>query len=87
MLNGFIAHSVENFWPICYDDPLLAWLGQRRFLEADKVEPELRQIIKDWPVGYIVVHQDDVGHSAQLHRNNRLSQQSARSGLSGLGRT
>lgn len=64
MLNGFISRTpVENFWPIRYDDPLLAWLGQRRFLETDKVEPELRQIINDWPVGYIVVHQDDVGRN------------------------
>jgi hypothetical protein len=64
MLNGFISRTpVENFWPIRYDDPLLAWLGQRRFLEPDKAEPELRQIIKDWPVGYIVVHQEDVGRN------------------------
>ncbi len=64
MLNGFISRTpLDNFWPIRYDDPLLAWLGQRRFLEADKVEPELRQIINDWPVGYIVVHQDDVGRN------------------------
>ncbi len=64
MLNGFISRTpVENFWPIRYDDPLLAWLGQRRFLEPDKAELELRQIIKDWPVGYIVVHQDDIGRN------------------------
>ncbi len=64
MLNGFISRTpVENFWPIRYDDPLLAWLGQRRFLEPDKVEPELRQIINEWPVGYIVVHQDDIGRN------------------------
>ncbi|MCA0456030.1 MAG: hypothetical protein LCI00_18780 [Chloroflexi bacterium] len=63
-LNGFVSRTpVENFWPIRYDDPLLAWLGQRRFLEADQVEPELRQIINEWPVGYIVVHQDDVGRN------------------------
>ncbi|MEP6985218.1 MAG: hypothetical protein ABI970_06460, partial [Chloroflexota bacterium] len=64
MLNGFISRTpVENFWPIRYDDPLLAWLGQRRFLEPDKDEAELRQIINDWPIGYIVVHQDDIGRN------------------------
>lgn len=64
MLNGFISRTpVENFWPIRYDDPLLAWLGQRRFLEPDVVEPELRRIITEWPVGYIVVHQDDIGRN------------------------
>ncbi len=62
MLNGFISRApIENFWPVRYDDPLLAWLGQRRFLEPELVEPELRQIIFDWPIGYIVVHQDDIG--------------------------
>jgi hypothetical protein len=64
MLNGFISRTpVENFWPMRYDDPLLAWLGQRRFVEPETDEAELRQIIKDWPVGYIVVHQDDVGRN------------------------
>jgi hypothetical protein len=45
------------------DDPLLAWLGQRRFVEPDLVEAELRQIINDWPLGYIVVHQDMIGRN------------------------
>ncbi|MEZ4670875.1 MAG: hypothetical protein R3E39_23475 [Anaerolineae bacterium] len=64
MLNGFISRApTENFWPMRYDDPLLAWLGQRRFIEPEVVEAELRQIIKDWPVGYIVVHQDDIGRN------------------------
>jgi hypothetical protein len=63
-LNGFISRApVDFFYPIRYDDPLLAWLGQRRLLETDKVEPELRQIIHDWPVGYVVVHQDDIGRN------------------------
>jgi hypothetical protein len=61
-LNGFVSRApVEFFYPIRYDDPLLAWLGQRRLLEPDLVEPELRRIIYEWPVGYMVVHQDDIG--------------------------
>ncbi len=64
MLNGFISRTpVENFWPIRYDDPLLSWLGQRRFLEPQADEAELRKIINEWPVGYIVVHQDDIGRN------------------------
>ncbi len=61
-LNGFISRApVEFFYPIRYDDALLAWLGQRRLLEPDIVEPELQRIISEWPVGYIVVHQDEIG--------------------------
>ena len=62
MLNGSIARApLSNFWYWLYDDPMLAWLGQRRFLEPDKVEQQLRDRIFNWPIGYIVVHQDLVG--------------------------
>ncbi|MEZ4670934.1 MAG: hypothetical protein R3E39_23775 [Anaerolineae bacterium] len=64
MVNGHISRvNVLNFWAMRTDDPLLAWLGQRRFVEPNLVEPELRQIITDWPVGYIVVHQDMIGRN------------------------
>src|SRR5690606_17385445 len=43
------------------DDPLLSWLGQRRFLEPELARAELERIIFDWPVGYIIVHQDLIG--------------------------
>ncbi len=63
-LNGFISRApVEFFWPIRTDDPLLAWLGQRRDLDTSLVEPRLRQIIDEWPVGYALVHQDDLGRN------------------------
>jgi hypothetical protein len=64
MVNGFISRApVEHFWPVRTDDPLLAWLGQRRFLEPDVVEAQLRRIIPEWPLGYIVLHQDDIGRN------------------------
>ncbi|MEO8393200.1 MAG: hypothetical protein ABI700_09425, partial [Chloroflexota bacterium] len=64
MLNAAVARApLASFWYWLYDDPMLAWLGQRRYLEADKVEAQLRQRIFDWPIGYIVVHQDWIGRT------------------------
>jgi hypothetical protein len=37
---------------------MLAWLGQRRMLEGQRVIRQLRERIVEWPIGYIVVHQD-----------------------------
>ncbi len=64
MVNGHISRvDAQHFWFMRTDDPLLSWLGQRRFLEPDLVEPELRKIIAEWPVGYIVIHQDMIGRN------------------------
>jgi hypothetical protein len=61
-LNGFISRApLEHFWYIRTDDPMLSWLGQRRQLEPDQVETQLRQRIPDWPIGYVVIHQDTIG--------------------------
>jgi hypothetical protein len=61
-LNGFISRApLEHFWYIRTDDPMLSWLGQRRMLEADTVEAQLRERIAEWPIGYIVIHQDYIG--------------------------
>ncbi len=62
MVNGFISRApTEAFWYMLTDDPLLSWLGQRRYLEPDKVEPELRDHIFNWPIGYVVIHTDLIG--------------------------
>jgi hypothetical protein len=59
MINGHISRvDPLHFWYLRTDDPLLSWLGQRRLLEPDKAAPRLREIIYDYPVGYIVVHTD-----------------------------
>jgi len=59
MVNGFVSRApVEHFWSLHVDDPMLAWLGQRRLLEAETVEAQLRERIFGWPIGYLVVHQD-----------------------------
>lgn len=63
-LNGFISRApVDFFWNIRADDPLLAWLGQRREYDPALALPELRRIIGEWPVGYVIVHQNDLGRN------------------------
>lgn len=65
MLNGFISRApVDQFWYIVYDDPMLAWLGQRRYLEPETVAAQLRERIFDWPIGYIVLHTDLIGKNS-----------------------
>ncbi len=62
MVNGFLSRApLEDYWYLRTDDPLLSWLGQRRLLEPEEVEQQLRDRIFNWPIGYIVVHQDMIG--------------------------
>jgi hypothetical protein len=59
VINGFLARApLGHFWYLRTDDPLLSWLGQRRELEPEAVEAQLREIIPSWPVGYIVLHKN-----------------------------
>ena len=61
MVNGFVSRApLDHFWYLHLDDPLLSWLGQRRQLELETVRAQLAERIFDWPIGYIVVHQDYV---------------------------
>ncbi len=64
MVNGFISRApVDQFYYIETGDPLLSWLGQRVFLDPGAVEPLLRERIYGWPIGYIVLHTDDIGQN------------------------
>jgi hypothetical protein len=57
MLNGSIARApLRYYWYWLYDDPLLAWLGQRRYLEP-AARDQLAERIAEWPIGYVVLHQ------------------------------
>jgi hypothetical protein len=62
VVNGHISRV--NTWNYMYmetSDPMMAWLGQRRYLEPETVEAQLRERIFSWPIGYIVIHQDYIG--------------------------
>jgi hypothetical protein len=62
VVNGHISRV--NTWNYMYmetSDPTMAWLGQRRYLEPETVEAQLRERIFSWPIGYIVIHQNYVG--------------------------
>lgn len=62
VLNGFVARApLEHFWYVRTDDALLSWLGQRRDLDDGSARARLREIVFDWPVGYVVVHQAAIG--------------------------
>lgn len=62
MVNGLLARtSVNAYWYLRTDDPMLSWLGQRRLLDEAKVQAQLQDRIFHWPIGYVVVHQDAIG--------------------------
>jgi len=59
MINGHFSRvNIQHYWYLRTDDPLLSWLGQRIYLEPERAEARLREIMEDFPVGYIVVHTD-----------------------------
>ncbi len=61
MVNGFIARApLENYWYLHLDDPMMAWLGQRRAFESHTIHEQLRERIFGWPLGYFIVHKDYV---------------------------
>jgi hypothetical protein len=69
MVNGHISRvNVLRYWYMRTDDTMLAWLGQRRFLEPEVVESQLRDRIFNWPIGYIVVHQDLIGRDGPTNQ-------------------
>lgn len=61
MVNGFISRApIDNFYYVETDDALLSWLGQRRLLEPDLVRRQLAERIESYPIGYIVLHTDEI---------------------------
>jgi hypothetical protein len=59
LVNGFLARApVQNYWWVYLDDPMMAWLGQRRPLEQEAVAAQLRERTFGWPIGYVVIHRD-----------------------------
>ncbi len=57
MVNGHISRV--NPWHFLWmetADPMMAWLGQRRFLEPEIVARDMAERIVSWPIGYFVIH-------------------------------
>jgi hypothetical protein len=66
MINGFISRApIDDFFYVDTGDALLSWLGQRRLLEPETVEAQLRERIFEYPLGYIVLHTDDIARARQ----------------------
>jgi hypothetical protein len=64
LISGHLTRvPTAHWWYLRTDHPTLSWLGQRRYLEPELVEPQLAEMIVDYPVGYIVIHQDAVGRT------------------------
>jgi hypothetical protein len=62
MITGHLSRApLDYFWYLRTDHPALSWLGQRRPLDPVLVEPELRRMIYEYPIGYIVIHRDAIG--------------------------
>ncbi len=65
MVNGHISRvPIEHYWWMRTDDAMMAWLGQRRYLEPDTVEQQMRDRIFNWPIGYFVIHRDRIGRDS-----------------------
>lgn len=65
VFNGSVARApLDSFWSWLYDDPLMAWLGQRRYLEPELMRQTLIERIASVPIGYIVIHQNYMDRSA-----------------------
>jgi hypothetical protein len=57
MINGHLSRV--DPWRYLYmetEDPMLAWMGQRRYLDEEAVRAQLAERIHAFPIGYIVIH-------------------------------
>lgn len=62
MVNGHLSRvPISHYWWMRTDDPMMAWLGQRRYLEPQVVEQQMRDRIFKWPIGYFVIHRNWIG--------------------------
>jgi hypothetical protein len=59
MINGHISRvDPLRYLYMEFDDPMLAWLGQRRWLEPELVRAQMEERIPAFPIGYFVIHTD-----------------------------
>jgi hypothetical protein len=65
MVNGHISRvPISHYWWMRTDDAMMAWLGQRRYLEPQNVEAQMRERIYSYPIGYFVIHRDLIGRES-----------------------
>lgn len=69
MITGHFSRAyLEYYWYLRTDHPLLSWLGQRRDLDPNTVEPLLREMITSYPIGYFVIHQEAIGLESTVNQ-------------------
>ena len=62
MVNAHLSRvPISHYWYMRTDDAMMAWLGQRRFIDPVAVEAQMKQRIFDYPIGYFVIHRDRIG--------------------------
>lgn len=66
MVSGLLSRIPLTQHLYYEQSPLMGWLAGVRPLVADRVIGELSKIVRDWPVGYVVVHQDWMGRERTL---------------------
>ena len=58
MVSGLLSRIPLDEHLYYEQSPLMGWLTDSRPLDPARVNSELTRIVKNWPVGYVVVHQD-----------------------------
>jgi len=58
MVSGLLSRTEQEQRLYYQKSPLFGWLTGYRVLDMQAALSELNQIVDQWPVGYIVVHQD-----------------------------
>jgi hypothetical protein len=64
VINGHFSRV--DTWQFMYmrdGDAMMSWLGQRRLLEPEIVEQQMRERIFSYPIGYFVLHQQFIGRN------------------------
>jgi len=61
MVNSFVARETTTNYLYYENSPLWNWLAGNIDLDFDSAKAEIEPLVTDWPIGYVVVHQDYFG--------------------------
>ena len=61
MVNGGVSREPSNNYLYYELSPLWNWLAGNIDLDFDGAKAEIEPLITDWPIGYVIVHQDYFG--------------------------